>query len=180
MPHDFFKKAAVAAALVSAVALSGSPAFAVAGSDTSAAATKIADKNFTKVYTEESTGEGMVLSVGDGTIAENKDGSVTISNKDGSEVKLRTAFLLSDGSVDKASYRVDGNTITVSYSESLVEGKRVSVVTQGWAGCAFGTVATIGSILSIPVKGVLDAAPAIMTAGAAAGMASYECVQIGK
>ena len=100
----------------------------------------------------------------------------------------RTAVKLSSGQlscfltdrIDKASYRVDGNTITVSYSESLVEGKRVSVVTQGWAGCAFGTVATIGSILSIPVKGVLDAAPAIMTAGAAAGMASYECVQIGK
>ena len=92
----------------------------------------------------------------------------------------RPRVLLSDGSIAKVSYEIDGNDITASYSIPLIEGARTPVVTQGWGGCIFGTVGTIGAIASIPLTGGATAWPAILVAGGAAGMTAHECAQIGK
>ncbi|GEA42704.1 Uncharacterised protein [Corynebacterium striatum] len=178
---SLFRKAVVTVALISTVAISGSPAFAASVGDQPVnGAAKVVDASFTKIYTKKSTNNGMVLSIENGTITENKDGSVTIANADGSEAKLKSAFLLSDGSVSKVTYRVDGNVITASYSKPLAEGGVVPVVSQGAFGCAMGTIATIGSLASIPLTAGADAWPAILLAGSAAGTASYECARIGR
>lgn len=179
------KNAALTAAIISTVVTSGvicgPEAFTANASDlTTHATAKVVNETFTKVYIKKATNNGMVFSVENGTITENNDGSITIANKDGSEVKLRSSSPLSDGSVDQVSYRIDGKIITASYSNSIVEGVRVPVVTQGVAGCVFGTIATIGSIKSIPLTGDVSAWPAFAVAGGTAAMASYECATIGK
>ena len=63
----------------------------------------------------------------------------------------------------------------------VVEGEKEPVVDQGWVECGLGTMGAISAVGLIPVTGGASAVilPAL-GAGAAAGGASYACIQAGE
>ena len=172
-------KAFIAGILGVAVAVSGTPSNAMAATESDSV--KKTDIQ-TEIQVLESTTDSAKLKIEDGSVKENADGTVTISNDEtGDSATLKSAVLLSDGSISHIDYVVDGNEIGATLSTPVVEGEKEPVVDQGWAECAFGTIGAISAVGMIPVTGGASAVilPA-MGAGAAAGGASYTCVQAGK
>ena len=91
---------------------------------------------------------------------------------------MKSAVLLSDGSVSHIDYVVDGNEIGATLSTPVVEGEKEPVVDQGWVECGMATVGAISTIGMVPVTGGASAVilPAL-GAGATAGGATYACTQ---
>ncbi|MGZ7496461.1 hypothetical protein ACXM2N_05100 [Corynebacterium sp. ZY180755] len=66
---------------------------------------------------------------------------------------MKSAVLLSDGSISNIEYVVDGNEIHATLSVPVVAGENEPVADQGWAECAFATIGNIATIGAIPVTG---------------------------
>lgn len=169
-------KAFIAGILGAAVAISGTPSYAMAATESDSV--KKTDIQ-TEIQVLESTDDSAKLKIKDGSVKENADGTVTISNDEtGDSATLKSAVLLSDGSVSHIDYVVDGNEIGATLSTPVVEGEKEPVVDQGWVECGMATVGAISAIGMVPVTGGASAVilPAL-GAGATAGGATYACTQ---
>lgn len=172
-------KAAIAGVLGGAVAIARAPSYAMTATETTSDQANISR---TEIQILESTADSAKLKVKDGTIKENADGTVTVSNDAAwDSVTLKSAVLLSDGSISNIDYVVDGDEIHSTLSVPVAAGESEPVADQGWADCAFGTIGTIVAIGAIPVTGGASAVilPAL-GAGATAGGTVYNCVSAAK
>lgn len=174
------KKSLFAGVTAIAVALAGSPAHADTLSQSEAGTDSRVESgvNQTQIRVLESTSDTAKISVENGQVEKNADGTVTVHDAAGeTSVVLRTAVLLSDGSISQIDYAVDGNAIEAKLSVPVIPGESEPVVTQGWFECGMGTIATIAAIGAIPLTGGASAVilPAL-GAGAAAGGSVYACI----
>lgn len=134
----------------------------------------VSDSHESQILITESDQDGFSAVIENGSISKYEEGEIELYDESGEPAgALKSAILMSDGSLVEVTYEVDGDEVNAKFSEPIVEGGPVPVVTQDWVTCAFGTVATVAAIAALPATFGWSTVAAASTAG----LTSYECTQ---